>query len=211
MSARLLNSSADISHLLLSCCYRCQRRLFAASSFSKVNYYDILEVTPSSSQAQIKAAYYRLSKKYHPDVATTNTSEAKERFARLSAAYEVLGNPRNRRTYDVEVLGRGGSIASDNNASNIDIEYREFVRRRGTFGNRATGGAPPTGKTPIFDFDEFYRQHYGESVRQSHVDKQYEAESKERERQRQMKSRNHSFIVIAMFTLGMLTMLKVSL
>ena len=128
------------------------------------NYYDVLEVSPQSSQTQIKSAYYRLSKKYHPDVATTSSAD---KFARLSAAYEVLSNPRNRQQYDIEVLGHGNRAGL---SVDMDSEYREFLRNRGKFRNRNTGKVH-TGRSTIFNFDEFYRQHYGDSVRQAHSDK----------------------------------------
>jgi DnaJ homolog subfamily C member 30 len=145
------------------------------------NYYDILEVSPKASQSQIKAAYYRLSKKYHPDVATSSTAEAKDKFTKLSAAYEVLNNPRSRNQYDLNILGRTAS-GGISDRSDVDVEYREFIRRRGSFRNRyqAGGGATSAGRSPMFDFDEFYRQHYGESIRQAQVDKQAQEEMKKR-------------------------------
>lgn len=142
-----------------------------------LNYYDVLEVSPHASQNQIKAAYYRLSKKYHPDVATASSSE---KFANLSAAYEVLSNPRNRRQYDNEVMGRQGSRGIGTGGSGLsgsddyppeDIELMRFIRRRGSFRDRSgQQWSGPRGR-PMFDFDEFYRQHYGESMRQAHQDK----------------------------------------
>ena len=60
------------------------------------NYYSILGVTPDSSDAEIKSAYRRLARKFHPDV---NPSGA-ERFKDISEAYETLSNPKKKLQYD---------------------------------------------------------------------------------------------------------------
>jgi len=58
-----------------------------AAGGRRVSYYDMMELTPKATQKQIKAAYYRLSKKFHPDV--NDEPDAKEKFAMLAEAYEV--------------------------------------------------------------------------------------------------------------------------
>ena len=60
------------------------------------NYYSILGVTPDSSNAEIKFAYRRLARKYHPDV---NPAGA-EIFKDILQAYETLSNPQKRLQYD---------------------------------------------------------------------------------------------------------------
>lgn len=64
-------------------------------------HYDILQVPGEASQADIKSAYYRLSKLYHPDV--SKTVGAEEKFSEISEAYEILGNVYKRKTYDREI------------------------------------------------------------------------------------------------------------
>jgi DnaJ-class molecular chaperone len=54
------------------------------------NYYEMLEVTKSSSEAEIKKAYRRLALKWHPDKNPDNQKEAEKRFKEISEAYEVL-------------------------------------------------------------------------------------------------------------------------
>jgi len=61
--------------------------------------YQVLGLTPRAKQEQIKASYFRLSKIYHPDVC--RDPEGKEKFVRISKAYETLGNEEKRRDYDL--------------------------------------------------------------------------------------------------------------
>jgi molecular chaperone DnaJ len=65
----------------------------------KRDYYDVLDVPKNATQNQIKRAYRKLARKYHPDV-NPDKAEAEERFKELSEAYEVLMDPQKRRTYD---------------------------------------------------------------------------------------------------------------
>lgn len=65
----------------------------------RINHYDVLGLSPKSTQADIKAAYYRLSKIYHPDK-NEGSDEAAQKFRSIAEAYEVLGNFRLRRLYD---------------------------------------------------------------------------------------------------------------
>src|SRR5262249_10299058 len=76
------------------------------------NYYDLLGITKKSGQDAIKVAYRQLAKAYHPDLNAIDPS-ATERFARISKAYRVLGNPELRRIYDARLRGsqRGGVLS----------------------------------------------------------------------------------------------------
>lgn len=61
------------------------------------NYYDILGVTPNSSDAEIKAAYRKLARKYHPDVNPGSV----ELFKDITEAYDTLSRNEKRKQYDI--------------------------------------------------------------------------------------------------------------
>lgn len=62
------------------------------------DYYQILGVDKNASQADVKRAYRKLARKYHPDLNTE--SDAEERFKEMGEAYEVLKDPEKRAAYD---------------------------------------------------------------------------------------------------------------
>ncbi len=67
---------------------------------AKRDYYEVLGVPKTASQDEIKQAYRRLARQYHPDVAKENPKAAEEKFKEFSEAYEVLADPEKRQRYD---------------------------------------------------------------------------------------------------------------
>ena len=65
------------------------------------DYYAVLGVPKSAAEKDIKSAYRKLARKWHPDANPNNTKEAEEKFKEISEAYEVLGDPEKRKKYDV--------------------------------------------------------------------------------------------------------------
>lgn len=64
-----------------------------------LDYYSILGVSKTASEQEIKKAYRKLARKYHPDL-NPNDKEAEKKFKQINEANEVLSDPENRKKYD---------------------------------------------------------------------------------------------------------------
>ncbi|MFP4079527.1 MAG: DnaJ C-terminal domain-containing protein [Ectothiorhodospira sp.] len=125
------------------------------------DYYKVLGVERSASQDEIKKAYRRLARKYHPDVSKEPDAEA--RFKEVNEAYEVLGDGEKRKAYDQ--LGNGWRSGQD---------FRPPPDWDAWFG--AGGGAPGGGfrSSAGFqegfsesDFSEFFESLFGGGARRT--------------------------------------------
>lgn len=63
------------------------------------NLYHVLGISKDATEAEIKSAYRKLARKYHPDVNKDN-KEAADKFKEISCAYDILGNKEKRQKYD---------------------------------------------------------------------------------------------------------------
>lgn len=100
---------------------------------SKKDYYNILGVSSSANDTDIKRAYRDLAKKYHPDINKGN-EEAEEKFKEISEAYSVISDPQKRRQYDqskrVVDLDDPFGVGFDFNIGGINIRFggsRDFT------------------------------------------------------------------------------------
>ena len=66
----------------------------------KRDYYEVLGVSKTATDDELKKAYRRLAEKYHPDANPDNKEEAEKNFKEVNEAYEVLSNEQKRKMYD---------------------------------------------------------------------------------------------------------------
>lgn len=95
----------------------------------KKNYYDILGVSKDASAEEIKKAYLKLAKKYHPD--TSKEDNAEEMMAKINEAYDVLSDERKRAKYDLD-LAKGtveSSYVSEEEYEETMKNYSEKERK----------------------------------------------------------------------------------
>lgn len=113
------------------------------------DYYKILGVSKSANTEDIKKAYRKLARKYHPDV-NPGDKAAETRFKEINEAYEVLSDPEKRRKYDSpglqDIFGNGGSA-----------------------GTRGRTTVPPDWADPT-GFSDFFETLFGQRGRRSSTD-----------------------------------------
>lgn len=109
------------------------------------DFYEILEVPRDASAEDIKKAYRRLARQYHPD-ANPGDEEAEHRFKELAAAYEVLSDPDKRARYDR--VGSAGFDFSDpfGSGEGLGDLFDAFFGAGSPFQGRGRGpSGPPRG------------------------------------------------------------------
>ncbi len=113
------------------------------------DYYAILGVPKNVAQKDVKSAYRKLARKWHPDANPQNVKEAEEKFKEISEAYEVLGNAEKRKKYDL--LGPDWQQAA--RQAEQQRRYRSSAGGEDfDFGNFGEGGtAGPSGFSDFFD------------------------------------------------------------
>src|SRR6202142_3059688 len=104
----------------------------------KKDYYEILGVKKSASADDIRKAFRKLARKYHPDV-NPGDKGAEEKFKTLSEANDVLSDPKKRKIYDAV-----GFYSDNINAATADA----YARGGGQPGADFSGGFPGAGRQP---------------------------------------------------------------
>ncbi|KAJ6634778.1 DnaJ like subfamily C member 30, mitochondrial [Pseudolycoriella hygida] len=157
----------NISSLLM---FVFEKRNFSTGNALRKSHYEILGLSPKATQVDVKAAYYNLSKLYHPDK-NEGSVEAAEKFRAINAAYEILGNYKLRRLYDKGIVHTAGAQYRDveeETAEVPDDAQTKFYKRH----MKRTEAPHASGRTPIYDFDEWNSQHYGATFKRSQSAKQ---------------------------------------
>lgn len=107
--------------------------------------YETLEITENASEPEIKKAYRKLARKYHPDV--NKDASAEEKFKEINAAYEILSDAEKKSQYDMH----GDSMFGGQNfhefsraqGGNVDLDevLRQMFGGAGGFGGSSFGGS----------------------------------------------------------------------
>jgi curved DNA-binding protein len=127
-----------------------------------IDYYKLLELDKSASQADIKKAYRKLARKYHPDL-NPNNKEAQLRFQQINEANEVLSDPEKRKKYDQ--YGKDWQHAD---------AYEEAKKQQQASGGRAysgggfgggQGGYSYSGNFDDDTFSDFFEEMFGSGAR----------------------------------------------
>ena len=113
----------------------------------KRDYYEVLGISKGASEDEIKKAYRKLAKQYHPDVNKAPDAEAK--FKEINEAYEVLSDPQKKATYDqfghagMDGFGQGGysSGFGGMNMDDLGDIFSDFFGGMGGFSGFNFGGS----------------------------------------------------------------------
>ncbi|XP_038162335.1 dnaJ (Hsp40) homolog, subfamily C, member 30b [Cyprinodon tularosa] len=174
---------------------------------SKTAYYDILKVSPSATQSQIKTAYYKQSFIYHPDK-NLGSKEATERFSEISEAYSVLGNISLRRKYDRGILTQSDLQSPEKPSSKHTSSRSTGSQQQQYHHQHRARRFSHTGGKPMFDFDAFFQAHYGEQLQRERdlkaKKKQMEEMQKEKANQFRQQKTLEFTLVMMLATSGIL-------
>lgn len=97
----------------------------STKDFVEKDYYKVLGVPKDATDAEVKKAYRKLAREYHPD-ANKGDAKAEERFKEISEANDVLGDPKKRKEYDEAraLFGSGGFRAGPGGAGgNFNFDW----------------------------------------------------------------------------------------
>ena len=127
------------------------------------DYYEVLGVSKDASPDEIKSAYRKLARQYHPDVSKEPKEVAEEKFKEISEAYEVLSDANKRSMYDqyghagVNQQFSGGGFSWDDFTHQDDISdifgdlFGSFFGGGGY--RQQNRGGPRTGESLRYDID----------------------------------------------------------
>lgn len=114
-----------------------------------IDYYKVLGVDKKATEAEIKKAYRKMARKYHPDL-NPNDKEAEKKFKELNEANEVLSNAENRKKYDQH--GENWQHADQYEQSKRQQQQYQGNRQQADFG----GGFGGDG-----DYSDFFESMFG--------------------------------------------------
>lgn len=123
-----------------------------------IDYYSILGISKTASQDDIKKAYRKLARKYHPDI-NPNNDEAKRKFQQINEANEVLSNPDNRKKYDE--YGENWKHAEEFEKARKQQSHNGGFADYSNFGNAGSSGANYSFSGGGEEFSDFFESLFG--------------------------------------------------
>lgn len=121
-----------------------------------IDYYKILGLDKNASEADIKKAYRKLARKYHPDL-NPNDKEAQLKFQQLNEANEVLSNPENRKKYDE--YGENWKHAEE--IEKMRQQQQAYASGNNPFGNGQAWSESYNGNFEEGNFSDFFSDLFG--------------------------------------------------
>lgn len=119
------------------------------------NLYDVLGVAKTATEAEIKSAYRKLARKYHPDL-NKDDKNAADKFKEVSAAYDILGDKEKRQKYDnneIDADGKPTGFGAGFGGGSGGFEGNPFGGGYRTYTSR---GGNPFGGAGGFDFSSLF-------------------------------------------------------
>ena len=121
-----------------------------------IDYYKILEVDKKATETEIKKAYRKMARKYHPDL-NPNDKEAERKFKEINEANEVLSHAENRKKYDE--YGENWQHAEEYEKSKNQRQYSRSGQQGGFGGFGGGGGFGSSGQGG--DYSDFFESMFG--------------------------------------------------
>ena len=133
-----------------------------------MNHYEVLGIKKTATQNEIREAYKKLVKKYHPDLYQGDKTFAEKKTQSINAAYEVLSDPELRKKYDDEItpnINNNYYSNTNNSTSATNSQYNYNTNYQNSRYNTSTSAYSyenykKNNYTQYSSYDDFYQRRY---------------------------------------------------